>query len=61
MRILNKKYWPVAVRIDYNYHIEDDIYFWLVANATAGFKIVGGSTYYFRDAAEATLFKLRWA
>lgn len=61
MRVLNKKYWPACVTIDYDYRREDDIYNWCVENTPAGFKIVGSSTYYFRSESDATLFSLRWA
>ena len=61
MRVLNKKYWPVCVTIDYDYRLEDDIYNWCVENLPAGFKIIGSKTYYFRSESDATLFSLRWA
>jgi len=61
MRVLNKKYWPVSVRIDYNYDKENDIYIWCKENCQDKWLIVEASTYYFENAQDAMMFKLRWA
>jgi hypothetical protein len=60
MRVLNKKYWPASVQIDYDYRREDEIWWWCKENLK-GFVIVGSRTYYFKDEQDATLFSLRWS
>ena len=62
MRILNKRYWPASVRIDYNYHKEDDIIIWCREQfGRDKFRIVGASTFYFTNEKDAVFFKLKWA
>jgi hypothetical protein len=61
MRVLNKKYWPVSVKLDYDYKKEDDIYIWCNGTfAKDQWRTLGGSTYYFRNPEDAMMFRLRW-
>lgn len=62
MRILNKKYWPVSVVLgepQYRGDKADDIYIWCRENFNNQWQCIG-YTYYFRNAEDAMMFKLRW-
>lgn len=62
MRILNKRYWPIAVRIDYDYKQENDVFTWCVEYVGKDkFRIIGSSTYYFQNKEDAMMFKLKWS
>ena len=62
MRVLNKRYWPIAVRIDYDYRQENDVFTWCVENVGKDkFRIIGSSTYYFQSEEDAVWFKLKWS
>ena len=62
MRRLNKKYWPVAVRIDYSDETNSSAIKWCQDNFGSNrFRIVGSTTFYFQTEQDATFFALKWA
>ncbi len=62
MRKLNKKYWPVMVKIDYDYRKEDDIFRWCKENLPDKYQwtVTGSNTFYFKHPEDAMMFKLKW-
>jgi len=61
MRILNKRYWPAQVKIDYDDRSNSDTIKWCIKNFGHNrFRIVGPSTFYFTNQKDANWFALRW-
>jgi len=67
VRTLNKKIWPVCVRVTLNPKIHQDISDWLeqtigdLDNVYLVWRGDGVWDYYFRSEELATLFSLRWS
>lgn len=62
MRILNKRYWPVKIKLDFDDDKISEAIHW--SNESLGqdnFRIIGSSTFYFKNKEDAMMFKLKWS
>jgi len=62
MRVLNKKYWPHALRTSFIDDSHDEAYKWCKKNLEGKERwiLAGPNYWYFKNEKDKTLFLLRW-